>query len=289
MTSLTRPPAAAAPTTAEPGTTGPTATTTPGGRVLALARTEATLLLRNRSAVFVAVSLPLLMVGALRGALEAAAERAPGLDLDAALVIGVIGFVLMFVVYYNLTAAYVARRNELVLKRLRTGEATDLEILAGTAVPPVGLALLMSALVGGAGAALLRLPVPVNPLLIAAGLGLALVLLVALAALSGTFTRTVETSGITTLPVLLLTQFGSGLLIPFEVMPDRIADLCRLLPTTPAFELIRLGWFGTDGAGPATGFAGSWAGAAPHLAAGALWSAAAVWAARRRFRWEPRR
>ncbi|WP_371480450.1 ABC transporter permease [Kitasatospora sp. NBC_00315] len=268
---------------------GATVTTTAAGRVLALGRTETTLLLRNRSAVFIALALPLLMVGALRGALQAAAERVPGLDLDAALVMGVIGFVLMFVLYYNLTSAYVARRNELVLKRLRTGEATDLEILAGTAAPSVALALLMTALVVGAGAVLLHLPAPVNPVLMLAGLASALVLLIALAALSSAFTRTVETSGITTLPVLLLTQVGSGLLIPLAAMPDRLADLCRLLPTTPAFELIRLGWFGTDGRAAATDFAGSWSAALPHLLVGALWTAAAVSAARRRFRWEPRR
>ncbi|MET9618179.1 ABC transporter permease [Kitasatospora indigofera] len=264
-------------------------TTTPAGRILALGRAEATLLLRNRSALFIAVALPLLMIGALRGVLDQQAEKLAGLDLDAALVNGVVGFVLMFVVYYNLTSAYVARRNELVLKRLRTGEAGDLEILAGTAVPAVALGLLMCALVAAGGAVMMHLPGPANPLLIVAGLALALVLLIALAALSSSFTKTVESAGITTLPLMLVTQFGSGLLVPLEAMSDRVADLCRLLPATPAFELIRLGWFGTDGSAPATGFAGTWAEAAPHLAVGTFWTAVAVWATLRVFRWEPRR
>ena len=274
--------------TTSTGATGP-AGTTPAGRILALGRAEATLLLRNRSAVFIAFGLPLATVGALRGLLDQQARDHPGLDLDAALVTGLIGFVLMFVVYYNLTSAYVARRNDLVLKRLRTSEATDLELLAGTAVPAAALALLMCALVGGAGAALLHLPMPVNPLLMLAGLALALTLLTALAALSSAFTRTVETSGITTLPVMLATQFGSGLLVPLEAMPDGLADFCRLLPTTPAFSLIRLGWFGTDGSGPATGFAGTWGEAVPLLAVGTVWTVLAVRAALRTFRWEPRR
>ncbi|GGV00954.1 transport permease protein [Kitasatospora herbaricolor] len=278
---------ASTPATTRPAPTAPT--TTPAGRILALGRAEATLLLRNRSALFIAVALPLLMIGALRGVLDQQAEKLAGLDLDAALVNGVVGFVLMFVVYYNLTSAYVARRNELVLKRLRTGEAGDLEILAGTAVPAVVLGLLMCALVAAGGAVMLHLPGPANPLLILAGLALALVLLIALAALSSTFTKTVESAGITTLPLMLVTQFGSGLLVPLEAMSDRVADLCRLLPATPAFELIRLGWFGTDGSGPATGFAGTWAEAAPHLAVGTLWTAVAVWATLRVFRWEPRR
>ncbi|MFC9328399.1 ABC transporter permease [Kitasatospora sp. NPDC057015] len=274
-------------TTATPAA-GP-ATTTAAGRILALGRAEATLLLRNRSAVFIALTLPLLMIGALRGLLEQQKQDHPALDLDAALVTGLLGFVLMFVVYYNLTSAYVARRNDLVLKRLRTGEATDPEILGGTAAPSVVLGLVMSALVAGGGAVLLHLPGPANPLLIAVGLALALILLIALAALSSTFTRTVETAGITTLPVMLITQFGSGLLVPLEAMPERAADLCRLLPTTPAFALVRIGWFGTDGSDPATGFAGTWAQAAPHLAVGGAWTALAIWGALRAFRWEPRR
>jgi ABC-2 type transport system permease protein len=36
--------------------------------------------------------------------------------------------------------ALVARREQLVLKRLRTGESTDPEILAGTAAPAIAIA-----------------------------------------------------------------------------------------------------------------------------------------------------
>ncbi|MGW4896273.1 ABC transporter permease [Kitasatospora sp. NPDC004240] len=263
--------------------------TTTVRRLLALGRAEATLLLRNRTALFTALLLPLLLIGGLRSVLAQQAESNPGLDIDSNLVNGTIGMVLAFVVYYNLTAAYVARRGELVLKRLRTGEARDLEILAGTAVPSVGLGLLMCAVVGIGGAVALDLSAPVNPLLMAAGLLLAIVLFIALAALSSAFTKTVESAGITTMPVLMVSQFGSGLFFPLEIMPDRMAEVCRLLPTTPAFQLIRLGWFGTDGSAAATGFAGTWSTALPYLLTGAVWLAVAVWATTRWFRWEPRR
>ncbi|MEV7783117.1 ABC transporter permease [Kitasatospora sp. NPDC088351] len=258
-------------------------------RLLALGRAEATLLLRNRTALFTALLLPLLLVAGLHSLLTRQAESNPGLDVDSALVNSSVGMVLAFVVYYNLTGAYVARRGELVLKRLRTGEARDIEILAGTAVPSVALALMMCTVVGVVGASALKLSAPVNPLLMLAGLVLVIGTLMALAAVSSAFTRTVESAGITTMPILLLSQFGSGLLIPLEVMPDRMADICRLLPTTPAFQLIRLGWFGTDGSAAATGFAGTWATAAPHLVTGSIWLALAAWGAVRYFRWEPRR
>ncbi|WP_406201430.1 ABC transporter permease [Kitasatospora sp. NBC_01560] len=274
-------------TTATSSGTGPQSTV--ARRLLALGRAEGTLLLRNRTALFTALLLPLLLVAGLKNVLDQQAADHPGLDVDSLLVNGSLGMVLAFVVYYNLTAAYVARRGELVLKRLRTGEARDIEILAGTAVPSVGLALLMCTVIGVVGASALHLTAPVNPLLMAAGLVLTVGTLMALAALSSAFTRTVESAGITTMPVLLLTQFGSGLFVPLEVMPDRVADVCRLLPTTPAFQLIRLGWFGTDGSAAATGFAGTWATAAPHLVTGSVWLALAAWGALRYFRWEPRR
>ncbi|MFF2042917.1 ABC transporter permease [Kitasatospora sp. NPDC058170] len=263
--------------------------TTTTGRLLALGRAEAVLLLRNRTALFTALLLPLLLIAGLRNVLDEQAKDNPGLDVDSLLVNGAIGMILAFVVYYNLTAAYVARRGELVLKRLRTGEARDIEILAGTAVPSVGLALLMCTVVGVVGAFALKLSAPVNPLLMVAGLVLVIGTLMGLAALSSAFTRTVESAGITTMPVLLLSQFGSGLFFPLEVMPDGMADVCRLLPTTPAFQLIRLGWFGTDGSAAATGFAGTWSTAAPYLVTGGVWFALAAWGAVRYFRWEPRR
>ncbi|MGW2249396.1 ABC transporter permease [Kitasatospora sp. NPDC001660] len=275
-------------TTAVPTTAGPQGTTTLR-RLASLGRSEATLLLRNRSALFTALLLPVLMIGARRGTLKQQASSHPGLDVDSLLIIGTIGGILAFVVYYNLTAAYVGRRNELVLKRLRTGEARDLEILAGTAVPSVSLALLMSAVVTGGGAAFLRLGAPVNPLLLAAGLVLSIATMMAMAALTSAFTKTVETAGITTLPVVLISQFGSGLFIPLEVMPGKVADFCRLLPTTPGFQLIRIGWTGTDGSAAATGFGGTWSTAVPHLVTAAVWLGLAVWGAVRYFRWESRR
>ncbi|MFJ1795016.1 ABC transporter permease [Kitasatospora griseola] len=266
-----------------------TAATTPAGRLLALGRAEATLLRRNRTAMFMALALPLVLVASMRSALDAAAERTPGLDVNANLVVGSMGVVMLIVVYCNLTSAYTARRSDLVLKRLRTGEATDAEILLGTAVPSIGLALTQCLLLGVGGALLLGLPAPVNPLLLVAGLALTTALLTGLAALSSAVTRTVETAGITTLPLLLVAQLGSGLMLPLESLPDSVANVCRLLPTTPALQLLRIGWFGTDGSGPAESFAGTWSQAATPLLLAVAWTAVAAWAGRRWFRWEPRR
>ncbi|WP_316522366.1 ABC transporter permease [Kitasatospora brasiliensis] len=274
-------------TTATTAVAGPKSTTV--RRLLALGRAEATLLLRNRTALFTALVLPLFLIFALQGSLAKQAESNPELDIDSLLVYGSVGMVLALVVYYNLTAAYVGRRSELVLKRLRTGEARDLEILLGTAVPSLTLGLLMAALIGIGGSLGLHLTVPVNPVLMLLGLLLALATMIALAALSSAFTKSVESAGITTLPVMLVIQLGSGLFFPLDVMPEQLANICRLLPTTPAFQLIRVGWFGTDGSTAPTDFLGSWSTGGSYLVTGTIWLGLAAWGAVRYFRWEPRR
>ncbi|WP_327067934.1 ABC transporter permease [Kitasatospora sp. NBC_01250] len=260
-----------------------------GRLLLALARTELLLLRRNRTALLTAVFMPIALVGALHSILTAQRGHLAGVSMSAALLLNLTVVSLVFGVYYNLTAAYVARRGELVLKRLRTGELTDAEILGGTAVPSVLLSGLQIVLMAVGIAALAGLPAPVNPVLVLLGLLLALGVLVPLAALTSAVTRTVETSGFTTLPVVLITMAGSGLLVPFSVFPGWLADLGRRLPATPALELLRIGWLGGDGSAPATSLAGTWQPALPYLLSALVWIAIGCWAAHRWFRWEPRR
>ena len=118
----------------------------------ALSRAEFTLLRRNRVLLFNALVMPLvfpialLIVGSRAGDLEAAGVSTV-LEIFAL-------FILVFVVYYNLLSVFTTRRDELVLKRLRTGESSDFQILAGPAVPSFVLTVVLSVIVGGATIAL---------------------------------------------------------------------------------------------------------------------------------------
>jgi ABC-2 type transport system permease protein len=255
-----------------------TTTTTPMGRVTALGRAELTLLSRNTLAMLTALLLPVGMVAVMRPTIAQMDLEKTGLDVNAVSMSGGVGFVLLFVVYYNLVTVYVARREELVLKRLRTGEASDLEILVGTALPAVAVALVQCLVLIAAGTALLDLDMPERAELLVAAVALGLVLLTALAAASTVITRTVEMAQITTTPLLFLSLVGSGLIIPLETMPDALANVCRLLPMTPVLELVRAGWVGGVGAHDVLG----------ALATALVWTGLAVFAVRRWFRWEPR-
>jgi len=250
-----------------------------GRRLRALARAELTLLGRNRSAVVTALLVPLALPFSVRPALDQMDLKAEGLSVGVVLVTAAVGFSFLFAVYSSLVSAYVARREELVLKRLRTGEVGDPEILVGTALPAMCVGLAQSLVLTVACALLLDTGAPKAAYLTVLGLLLGLVLSAALAALTASYTRTVESAQVTALPLLFLSMLGSGIAIPAEALPDRVADVCAYLPLSPAIRLVRGGFTGELSGYEALGAA----------ATALAWTLLAVFAVRRWFRWEPRR
>jgi ABC-2 type transport system permease protein len=254
-------------------------------RVLALASAEIRLLLRNRTAAAYSVLGPVLMLGSV-----AAIAVSNGTELDGpGLVASAIGITLVLVAYYNLVTTFVARREELVLQRMRTGELTDGEVLLGTAVPTLLVTVVQVLVVALGVVALGWWSAPVDvvlPLLAVLGGG---ALMVVLAAASTSFTRTVEAAQFTTLPLVLVATLFSGLLVPLSGLPGPVAEVCRLLPLTPVIELSRLGLVGETWTGRAVDTAGAWAAAPVPLAVLAGWLVVGAVIARRVFRWAPRR
>ncbi|WP_112267981.1 ABC transporter permease [Lentzea terrae] len=234
-------------------------------RAVAVGQAELKLFWRNRTALFNSLVLPLLIVPLL---LSVDADGVP-------LVIGLIGFVLVMAVYYNLVTTFVARREELVLKRLRVGELTDPEILLGASLPSVVVALGQMALFAVIVGVMTGVSLPSRPWFLLVGIVGGVIVFVLLAAASSAFTRTVEMAQVTSLPVLMACVLGSGLFIPLSVMPEGVASVLRLLPLTPVLDLLRAGWHG----GPVL----------QPLIILAAWIALGTYAVRRWFRWDPRR
>jgi ABC-2 type transport system permease protein len=248
-------------------------------RLRALARAELALLGRNRGVVFTALVVPLALPFSVRPALDQLDLKKQGIGIGAAMLTAAIGFSLLFAVYTSLVNAYVARREELVLKRLRTGELSDTEILIGTALPAMAVGLAQALLLCAGCAVLLNAGAPEAPYLTLLGLVAGLVLSAALAALTASCTRSVESGQVTALPLVFVSMIGSGIMFPTEVMPEKLASVCELLPLSPAIRLVRAGWTGQLSAYEALG----------TLATALAWTLVAVFAVRRWFRWEPRR
>jgi ABC-2 type transport system permease protein len=253
--------------------------------VLALASAEIRLLLRNRTAAVNSLLGPILLVGSV-GAITVS----NGGELDGpSLIASAIGITLILVTYYNLVTTFVARREELVLQRMRTGELTDAEVLLGTAVPTLLVTVAQILVVGVGVVALGKWSAPVDvvlPLLALLGGG---ALMVVLAAVSTSFTRTVEAAQFTTLPLVLAAMMLSGLLVPLSDLPEQAAQIFRFLPLTPVIELSRLGLVGETWNGHAVDAAGAWAAAPVPLAVLAGWLVAGAFIARLVFRWAPGR
>ena len=272
-----------------PSTVGPATSATapaPGRarRVAALAGGELRLFLRNRTAVVNSGLLPLLLVAAVP-----AFGIEGDLPLGPQLLTTAVGVTLVFVTYYNLVITFVARREELVLQRMRTGELTGLEVLLGTAAPTLLVSLGQVVLVAVGVAALGEWSAPVEYVLpVVALLGGAVVMSL-LAAASTSFTRTAESAQVTTLPVVLVTSALSGLITPLSVFPDALATVARLMPVTPVVELLQLGLAGVTWDGEVVDAAGAWAAAVLPLAVLAGWVVLGTLAATRGFRWAPRR
>jgi ABC-2 type transport system permease protein len=92
------------------------------------------------------------------------------------------------------------------------------------------------------------------------------------------------------MPALWLPLVFSGLLFPLAMLPEPLRWVAEALPLTPVVELLRLGLTGTTAAdGHHLGLAASFGAAAAPVLVLAAWTIAGAWAARRWFRWEPRR
>ncbi|MFD3512518.1 ABC transporter permease [Streptomyces sp. NPDC058657] len=252
---------------------------TAGNRMKALARGELILLGRHRAGLVMLLVMPIALTFSSMSVAKGMDLEKAGLSLGTMLIPTAVAYVLLFGIYTTLVATFVTRREELVLKRLRTGEPGDVEILAGTSVAALVAGLVQCLVMVVAGAVLLDVEMPSNALFVAAGVLVGLVLAALLAAATAAFTKSVEGAQLTIMPITLLSMGGSGLFFPLEVLPDTVASVCELLPLSPVVELIRGGWSGNL----------SGLGALGAMATAAAWIVVSVFAVKKWFRWEPRR
>src|ERR1700754_1738809 len=208
-------------------------------RAASLARWNTVLLSRNRLAFVYALVLPLLPLLLLLTGERGEESGGASAIVTVFLVVG------LFPVYYNVLSQFVSRRDELVLKRMRTGEVRDAEMIVSIALPGVISALAISALVVPL-SQLFDQPLPVNPVIYAAAAVLAVIMFSAFAYWTAAWTRSAEAAQLTSMPIILLASFGP--------VGASLADSSEILGTisdaTPGAamsELVRISWFGFDG------------------------------------------
>lgn len=248
-------------------------------RTARLARWNAVLMTRNRLALTYGVVVPLLPLLLL---LSGDRGDAGG---GAAAITTTVLMAVLFPVFYNVLSQFVTRRDELVLKRMRTGEARDLELLVALALPGAAITVAVSLLAVPLAVALGQ-DAPLNPLLYVVGVLVSVLMFAALAFWTAAWTRNAEAAQMTSLPVILL-ALGGQLSIALPESAQRWADLT---PGAALTDLVRSTWFGLPGSGttPTLDLGATWAEAAGPIAVLLAWTVVAVVVAARSLQWEPR-
>ncbi|MDN4172338.1 ABC transporter permease [Nocardioides sp. SOB77] len=251
-------------------------------RTAGLARANATLVLRNRLTLIYGVVLPLLPLGLLLVG-DSGSEGSGG--AGAAAIVTALMMAALFPVFYNLLSQLVTRRDELVLKRLRTGESTDAEIITSLALPGFAVAL-ATAVVAVPLAIAFGQDAPLNPLLYAVTVVVTLLMFAAFALWTAAWTRNAEAAQITSMPVILLAVLGQ-VAIGF---PDEVRRFTDLTPGAAMTDLVRVSWFGmeTGSTAQTLDLGGTWAAAGRPMLVLVAWAVLAAYLARRSMRWEPR-
>lgn len=236
--------------------------------MIAIALSELRMLIRNRLVALSALAVPL-GIGVLliwRG--DTVAGGTASAAMLQILVMAGMGL------YVTATTTLAARRQTLMLKRLRSGTASDPVVLTGLLLPVVLINVAQITVV------LIALAVtstpPENPALVVVAIILAQMMFSGFAFATAGITTSPEHAQFTTLPIFLLAT-GVGLWVALTGLGELLwAKLA--LPGGAIAYLTTTGWSGLDGGQVAIA-----------VGAALAWSFVAVLVASLMFRWEPRR
>ena len=178
-------------------------------------------------------------------------------------------------VFMTSMTIYTARRQSLVLKRLRTTELTDAGVIGAITMPVLVMGV-VQALIYFAFCLFLGAPMPAHPWLVVLGMAAGLLLTVAAGMATAALSKSVEATHVTSFPVLVgalagLFMVGAG--------SSGVATAGVLMPLLGPADLLAKGWSGFDtGVTPITTGVGSTL----------LWAVVFAAVIGRFFKWEPR-
>lgn len=186
-------------------------------------------------------------------------------------------FVMLMVLSVFMTSMtiYTARRQSLVLKRLRTTELTDAGVISAITMPVVAMGVVQS-LAYFAYCLYLGAPVPAHLWLVVLGMVATLLMTVAAGMATAALSKSVEATHVTSFPVLVGALAG---LFMVGSSNSGVAAAGVLMPLLGPADLLAKGWSGFDsGTVPITTALGSTL----------LWAVLFAAVIGRFFKWEPR-
>lgn len=212
-----------------------------GSRLMALARAEWLQFRRNKVIMFMAVAIPL-GVPLLVLAQVASADNQQKMNTSGAIAMEIfLALSSLLVLYYSVLSMATTRRDESVLKRLRTGEARDWEILTAIAVPG-SVILAVMFVVFCVVLVTIGVDMPVNPVALVVTLVASLVLSTLMALVTSAFTKNAEAAQITSMPVIILGMLSFA--TNRQMLPDALQPLLEKNPFGLLYDMVYLGWNG---------------------------------------------
>ncbi|MEV8633958.1 ABC transporter permease [Streptosporangium sp. NPDC051023] len=230
--------------------------------------------------------MPLMIPGGLRG----------GTPVEIAIITGVIVMGAGTLGFMTLVESFVMKRQLLILKRLRGTELPDLAIFGGEILTVMSIGLLQLAAIVGLARAVHGVALPANPALLVVTVLFTLAVFAAMAvAVSGRIPAQNATV-VASLPFLLLTIGLSGFAYPISAFPGWLRTVSSFLPFGWAAEGISTAYLGRNYVGhvgsavpPEVGILEGFRVMGPGWLVLAAWLVLSLLAAKRWFKWEPRR
>ncbi|WP_017585913.1 ABC transporter permease [Nocardiopsis ganjiahuensis] len=279
-TTTTRSPAAQASARTAPGLLKQT---------LRLARTEFTLFVRYKTALMYLV-LPLVLFLPLMStpSVEVLGEFT-NRDLTFAAALVSIGLMLGI---GHASNVFAARRESLVLKRLRVSGVPQLAIFGGMTLVVVLFTLALAVLILGAIVALSG-TMPADPVLLMVAVLLSAVAMTLVGLLITPLVRNAESAQMFSVVPMMALLLTGGVFFPLDLLPDPVRTVVQFLPVAPASEMAQAGYSGYDVFGgyegaEALGTAALWANALPSIGVMLAWIVILSLLVRRYFKWDPR-
>ncbi len=233
-----------------------------------IARAELSMLVRNKAVAAIAVLMPLgigLYAAFSNDRNPDGSSAVAGLQVVVMLGIGV---------YTTATTTLASRRQDLFLKRLRSGSLPDGAILTGLLLPLVLIAVTQIAIIFTVLIAVTGTK-PSNPLVLLVGVTAAAVMCAGVAMATSAVTVSAEQAQVTSVPFLMALLAG-GIWVSTTGLQE-LAWIKRLAPGGAVSEVIAGAWAGM-----------SWGDAVPGLLSLTAWALAGATIGLRYFRWEPR-
>ncbi|PWV45703.1 ABC transporter permease [Nocardiopsis sp. L17-MgMaSL7] len=258
-------------------------------RTLRLARTEFTLFVRYKTALMYLV-MPLILFMPLLST-PSAPVFGDFTTHDLTLASAVIGIGLMLGIGHP-SNVFAARREALVLKRLRVSGIPQTAIFGSVTVVVVLFSLAMSVLILGAVAALGG-SLPADPVMLVAAVLLSAVAMSLVGLLITPMVRSAESAQMFSVVPMMGLLLTGGVFFPLDLMPEPVRLVAQFLPVAPAAEMAQAAYTGYDVFGgyegaEAVGAAALWGSALPSLAVMLAWIVVLSLLVRRYFRWDPR-